>query len=226
MPGDVVVDETSPPGGSFLAQVCVAWEAAAAEAPVRHVAVRNSLVVGRGAQAVRLTALPYRFFVGGPAGGGRQWFPWVHLDDAVRLYRLAIDDESLEGALDAVAPEQLRQRDAARIFGQVLHRPALVPTPGFALRLMLGEQADLVLHGQRAVSREARRLRVPLPRAEGGARGRPRLIPYTSVTRRRILRTILSGMRQVGGSRWLRRSMLLTPIAVVAIATVPTVALR
>lgn len=152
--GDVVVDETSPPGSSFLAQVCVAWEGAAAEAPIRHVAVRNALVVGRGAQAIRLTALPYRFFVGGPAGGGRQWFPWVHLDDAVRLYRLAIDDESLEGALDAVAPEQLRQRDAARIFGQVLRRPALVPTPGFALRLMLGEQADLVLHGQRAVSRK------------------------------------------------------------------------
>ena len=152
--GDVVVDETSPPGSSFLAQVCVAWEAAAAEAPVRNVAVRNALVVGRGAHAVRLTALPYRFFVGGPAGGGRQWFPWVHLDDAVRLYRLAIDDESLEGPLDAVAPEQLRQREAARLFGQVLHRPALVPTPGFALRLMLGEQADLVLHGQRAVSRK------------------------------------------------------------------------
>jgi uncharacterized protein (TIGR01777 family) len=152
--GDVLVDETSRPGSSFLAQVCVAWEAAAAEAPVRHVAVRNALVVGRGAQAVRLTALPYRFFLGGPAGGGRQWFPWIHVDDAVRVYRLAIDDESLEGPLDAVAPEQLRQREAARILGRVLHRPALVPTPGLALRLLLGEQADLVLHGQRALSRK------------------------------------------------------------------------
>ena len=101
-----------------------------------------------------MTALPYRLCLGGPAGGGRQWFPWVHLDDAVRLYRLAIDDESLEGPLHAVAPEQLRQREAARIFGRVLHRPALAPTPGFALRLLLGEQADLVLHGQRAVSRK------------------------------------------------------------------------
>jgi uncharacterized protein (TIGR01777 family) len=152
--GDVVVDEMSPPGTSFLARVCVAWEAAAAEAPVRHVAVRNALVVGRDASAVRLTALPYRLCLGGPAGGGRQWFPWIHLEDAVRLYRLAIDEESLEGPLHAVAPEQLRQREAARIIGRVLHRPALVPTPAVALRLLLGEQADLVLHGQRAVSRK------------------------------------------------------------------------
>jgi len=152
--GDIVVDETSPAGADFLAQVCVAWEAAAAEASVRHVALRTAFVVGRGADALKLTALPYRLFVGGPAGGGRQWFPWIHLEDIVRLYRRAIDDESLVGPLNGVAPEQLRQREAARVFGKVLHRPAFVPTPAFALRALLGEQADLVLHGQRAVSRK------------------------------------------------------------------------
>jgi hypothetical protein len=152
--GDAVVDESSPPGDSFLARVCVAWEAAAAKAPVRNVAVRTSLVIGSGAQAVRLMALPFRFFAGGPVGGGRQWFPWIHLDDIVRLYRLAIDDESLSGPLDAVAPQQLRQREAAREMAAVLHRPSLVPTPALALRLLLGEQADLLLHGQRAVSRK------------------------------------------------------------------------
>lgn len=150
--GDAIVDESAPPGDSFLARVSVAWEAAAAEAPVRHVAVRTSLVIGRGAEAVQLMALPFRLFVGGRAGDGRQWFPWVHIDDLVRIYRLAIDDPKLAGPLDAVAPEQLRQRDAAREFGAVLHRPALAPAPAFALRLLLGEQADLLLHGQRAVS--------------------------------------------------------------------------
>jgi uncharacterized protein len=152
--GDTVVDELSPPGSSFLARVCVAWELEAAKSPVRHVAVRTSLVIGPGADAVRLMALPYRLFVGGRAGSGRQWFPWVHVEDLVRLYRVAIESETLIGPLDAVAPEQLRQRDAARELGAVLHRPSLAPAPAFALRLLLGEQADLLLHGQRAVSRK------------------------------------------------------------------------
>jgi uncharacterized protein len=152
--GDALVDELSPPGSSFLARVCVAWELEAAKAPIRQVAVRTSLVIGPGADAVRLMAVPFRFFVGGRAGSGRQWYPWVHVDDLVRLYRLAIDSESLTGPLDAVAPQQLRQREAARELGAVLHRPSIAPAPAFALRLLLGEQADLLLHGQRAVSRK------------------------------------------------------------------------
>jgi uncharacterized protein (TIGR01777 family) len=151
--GDAVVDEDSPAGHSFLARTCVAWEGAAAEARVRHVALRTALVVGAGAPALRLTALPFRLFVGGPVGGGRQWFPWIHLDDLVSVYRLAIGG-LVDGAVNAVAPEQLRQRDAARDFGAVLHRPSVVPTPGAAVRLLLGEEADLVLDGQRAVSRK------------------------------------------------------------------------
>ena len=98
-------------------------------------------------------ALPFRLFAGGRLGDGRQWFPWIHLDDLVRVYRLAIDDESLSGPVVAVAPQLLRQRDAARDFGAVLHRPSRVPTPAPVLRAALGEQADLLLHGQRAVSR-------------------------------------------------------------------------
>lgn len=152
--GDTVVDEFSPPGSSFLARVCIAWELEAAKAPIRHVEVRTALVIGPDADAVRLMALPFRFFLGGRAGSGRQWFPWVHIDDLVRLYRLAIDSETLAGPLDAVAPEQLRQRDAARELGAVLHRPSIAPAPAFAMRLVLGEQADLLLHGQRAVSRK------------------------------------------------------------------------
>ncbi len=152
--GDAVLDEASPPGDSFLPRVCVAWEAAAAEAPVRHVAVRTALVVGPEAQAIRMMALPFRLFAGGPIGGGRQWFPWVALDDLVRVYRLALDDATLSGPVNAVAPEQLRQRDAAKAIGAVLHRPSAVPVPAAAVRLALGEQADLLLEGQRAVSRK------------------------------------------------------------------------
>ena len=149
--GDATVDESSPAGGSFLARVCVAWEEAAAWAQVPHAAVRAGLVVGPGAQAIRHMALPFRFFAGGPVGGGAQWFPWIHLDDLVAVYRLAIGG-AVEGPVNAVAPEQVRQRDAARDLGAVLHRPAVLPTPGLAVRLLLGEEADLLLHGQRAVS--------------------------------------------------------------------------
>lgn len=98
-------------------------------------------------------ALPFRLFAGGPVGGGRQWFPWIHLDDLVAVYRLAIEG-GLEGPVNAVAPHELRQREAATDFGAVLHRPAFVPTPAAAVRLLLGEEADLVLHGQHAVSRK------------------------------------------------------------------------
>ncbi len=150
--GDAVLDEGSPAGDSFLPRVCVAWEAAGAAAPVRHVAVRTALVVGPGAQAIRMMALPFRLFAGGPIAGGQQWFPWVALDDLVRIYRLALDDAALTGPVNAVAPEQLRQRDAAKAIGAVLHRPSLVPVPAAAVRLALGEQADLLLEGQRAVS--------------------------------------------------------------------------
>lgn len=152
--GDAVVDEGSPPGDTFLARVCIAWEAAAAAAPVRHVAVRTSLVVDRDAQSIRLMALPFRFLAGGRLGSGQQWCPWIHLDDLVRVYRLAIDDPSLAGPVNAVAPQQLRQADLAREIAAVLHRPAALPTPAFAIRAALGEEADLLLDGQRAVSRK------------------------------------------------------------------------
>lgn len=152
--GDDLVDEAHPYGHDFLAHVCEAWEGAAAKASVRHVTVRTAFVIARSAQALRLMALPFRLFAGGPVGNGRQWFPWIHLDDLVRIYRRAIDDESLAGPVHAVGPEPLRQREVARELGAVLHRPALLPTPAIALRLALGEQADLLLHGQHAVSRK------------------------------------------------------------------------
>jgi uncharacterized protein (TIGR01777 family) len=151
--GDAVVDEDAPPGDTFLSRVCVAWEEAASAAGIPHVAVRTAPAFGAGAPAIRLMALPFRLFVGGPVGGGRQWFPWIHVDDLVRVYRLAIEG-LIEGPVNAVAPEQLRQREAARAFAAVLHRPARVPTPGVAVRLLLGEEADLVLDGQLAVSRK------------------------------------------------------------------------
>jgi uncharacterized protein len=157
-PGDETLDEQAPAGASFLARLCVRWEDAARQAEpsgVRVVQVRTGFCVGRGAPALRLLALPFRFFAGGPLGSGRQWFTWIHLEDLVNLYVLAIENDSLSGPLNAVAPHVPRERDVARAIGQALHRPTWAPAPEFALRLVLGEMADLLLHGRRAIPARA-----------------------------------------------------------------------
>jgi uncharacterized protein (TIGR01777 family) len=153
-PGDEHLDERAPAGTSFLARLCVAWEAAALDAEplgVRVAQMRTGFCVGRGAPALRLLALPFRLFVGGPLGTGRQWFTWIHLDDLVNLYVLAIENDAVRGPINAVAPHVPREREVAGAIGRVLHRPSWAPAPEFMLRLVLGDMADLLLHGRKAV---------------------------------------------------------------------------
>jgi len=155
---DGELTEDSPPGVSFLAGVVAAWEQAAREAEaleVRVVLARTALIVAPDALAWRLVLLPFRFFVGGPLGSGRQRFTWVHVDDAVGLYGLAIRDESIVGPLNMVAPEVPTQRELARAIGRAMHRPARFPAPAFVLRLVLWGQADIVLHGRVAIPAKA-----------------------------------------------------------------------
>lgn len=150
--------ESDPPGGSFLAGVVRDWEAAAAPAAdlgVRVVLARAALVVAPEAPAFRLVTLPFRLFVGGPLGGGEQPFTWIHVDDVCGLYDLALRDASLSGPLNVVAPDVPTQREAARTIGRVLGRPAIVPAPAALLRLVLWGQADILLHGRRAVPAKA-----------------------------------------------------------------------
>jgi uncharacterized protein (TIGR01777 family) len=153
--GQEIVDEDVEPGSTFLASVCVEWEAAAGEVAthgVRAAMVRTPVVLARDARALRLMALPFRFFMGGRLGSGDQWFPWIHIDDLVAVILRVIADESLAGPVNAVAPDPRTQRQVAREIARVLHRPSAFPTPAWLLRTALGEQADLMLHGQRAVS--------------------------------------------------------------------------
>lgn len=155
---DDEMTEDSPPGDSFLARVVVAWEDAARAAEtlgVRVVTARTALIVAPEALAWRLVLLPFRFFVGGPLGSGRQRFTWIHIDDAMGLYDLAIRDGSICGPLNMVAPQVPSQRDLARAIGRAMHRPAFFPVPAFVLRLALWGQADIVLHGRVAVPAKA-----------------------------------------------------------------------
>jgi uncharacterized protein len=156
--GDEELTETSGRGDGFLAEVTEAWEAEQRKLLPRGrvVSLRAGFVLGRGGGGVPGMALPYRFFVGGPVGSGRQWSTWVHRDDVCGLARLALAHAELSGPVNAVGPEPVRGRDFAAAIGKVLHRPAFLPAPAFALRLALGEMArELLLASQRVVPARA-----------------------------------------------------------------------
>ena len=152
--GEEPVAETASAGSSFLASVCRLWESEArkAEAPgVRVVMLRTGLVLSRTSPAFRLWTLPFRLFVGGPAGSGRQWVSWIHLDDVVGLYRLAVEDAQVAGPVNLASPNPCRNEELAVAIGRGLGRPAKLRTPAPLLRAGLDGLADLLLHGRRAV---------------------------------------------------------------------------
>lgn len=152
--GDQVVTESHAPGHDFLARLCVDWEAAAEPATrlgVRVVSPRTGIVLGRGGGALAPLLAPFKMFVGGPLGSGRQWVPWVHRDDAVGLLVFALERDDARGPMNVSAPEPVTMRRFATALGTVLHRPSAFPVPGFALRAMLGEFAETLLGGQRAI---------------------------------------------------------------------------
>src|SRR5690606_37850599 len=133
--GDEPVTEAERPGSDFLAQVCREWEAAARAAEgagVRVVRLRLGLVLGRGGALSRMS-VPFRLLVGGPLGSGRQWMPWIHIDDVTGLVALALEREGLAGPVNGTAPNRVRTREFALTLGRVLGRPAVVPAPAWAL---------------------------------------------------------------------------------------------
>lgn len=155
------VDEESPPGTDFLADLSRAWEAAALRAErhqTRVCVVRIGLVLGRDGGVLGRMLPAFRLGLGGPMGSGSQSFPWVHIDDLVSLLIAAIERDELRGPLLAVAPGRVTNREFAAALGHALHRPAVLPVPAFALRLALGESAAALLAGQRAVPRRTQAL--------------------------------------------------------------------
>lgn len=159
--GDEVLVESSPSGGDFVAGVVADWEASTAaveELGVRRPVARTGLVLAANGGALPQLARPFRWFVGGPLAGGRQWLPWIHLADTVRALRCLAENPTARGPFHLTAPGIVRQRDFARVIGRVLRRPSFVPAPEFALRLVLGEMADLVVRSHRCVPAALERL--------------------------------------------------------------------
>jgi uncharacterized protein (TIGR01777 family) len=159
--GDEPVDEDTPAASDFLAEVCAVWEreAVAAEAlGVRVVRVRTGVVLDKDGGALAKMLPFFRLGVGGPVAGGGQWMPWIHRDDLVALYLRALDDAAWTGAVNGTAPEPVTNKDFSRALGRALHRPAFAPVPGFAVRVLYGEMADIVVNGQRAVPKRTQAL--------------------------------------------------------------------
>jgi uncharacterized protein (TIGR01777 family) len=151
---DEVIAEDAPPGEDWMGRVAVEWEASTAPVEalgVRRAVVRSGLVLSAAGGVFPLMALPFRLFVGGRLGSGRQWLPWVHVADQVRAIRFLIESEIASGPFNLVAPQAVTNAEFSRVLARVLSRPSLLAVPAFALRLVLGEMASLVLTGQRAV---------------------------------------------------------------------------
>ena len=151
--GDEKLDETAPAGDTFLAQVCVAWENEADHANTRVVKVRTGVVLDPNGGALSKMLLPFKLGVGGPVAGGKQYMPWIHIDDVVGIYIKALDDPTWEGPVNATAPEPVTNTEFGKALGKALHRPAVAPIPGFAIKALYGDMAMIVTEGQRVIPR-------------------------------------------------------------------------
>jgi uncharacterized protein (TIGR01777 family) len=153
------IDESSPPGSDFLAQLCVAWEAEAQPAVTlgcRLVITRSSVVISRDGGALPKMMLPFMLFAGGPIGSGRQVMSWIHIDDWIEMMLWAIEKSSVSGPVNLAAPEPVTNAEFARALGRAMHRPSWMPVPGFALRLIVGEMAnDALILGHRILPKRA-----------------------------------------------------------------------
>lgn len=152
--GDEEIDEMTPPGEGFLADVCRAGEEQAEDDDtenVRTVRVRIGMVLGPEGGALSRMVTPFKMFLGGPLGSGRQWVSWIHIDDLVGIFLWALENPQVEGPLNGTAPQPVTNREFARTLGRILGRPSWIPTPGIALRLIFGEAADVILQGQRVL---------------------------------------------------------------------------
>ena len=161
---DEILTEESAPGDGFLADLCRDWEDEARKAEalgLRVVLLRTGVVLGRGGGALAQMLPAFRLGAGGPIGSGRQYLPWIHLHDLVGVIVAALGDDRMRGPINGVGPEPVTSRDFAKALGRALHRPAVLPAPALALRVIFGQAADVLLASQRVVPAALERLAFP-----------------------------------------------------------------
>jgi len=151
---DETLTETDPPGDGFLARTCIEWEDSTKDLDdlgVRRAIIRTGIVLTPDSGALARLMLPYRMFVGGPFGDGKQWYSWIHIADEIAAIRYLIENPEAKGAFNLTAPHPLRNRDFGKTLGKVLSRPSWIPIPKFAMEVALGEVASVVFDGQRVL---------------------------------------------------------------------------
>ncbi len=152
--GDEPVDENTPPGDDFLARLCVDWEASTAlveELGMRRAIIRTGIVLSTQGGALPRLMLPIKLGVGGPLGNGKQWMPWIHITDEVKAIAFLIANENASGPFNLTAPKPVTNAEFTKTLARKLHRPAFMKVPGAALKILLGEMAEMLLTGQRAL---------------------------------------------------------------------------
>lgn len=159
--GDQTLTEQSKPGEDFLARLCVDWEAEtqkAEAAGVRVVLLRTGIVLAKGQGALKKMVPPFKMFAGGPLGSGKQWLPWIHIDDEVGLIEFLMENQQARGVFNGTAPNPVTMAEFSKLLGDVLNRPSWARVPPSILALALGEMADMLLAGQRATPEAALKL--------------------------------------------------------------------
>ncbi len=152
--GDEELREDSPPGTDFLAQVCIDWEASTAAVEtmgVRRAVIRTSPVLAAGEGVLPRMMLPFRFFAGGRLGSGRQWFPWIHVEDEVAAIRFLIEHEEARGPFNLASPHSVTNAQFSRALGKAMRRPSILPTPTLVLSLLYGEMGRSLMGSQRVI---------------------------------------------------------------------------
>jgi uncharacterized protein len=149
------LEESSPPGEDFLASLCVEWEQAAEAAGGRVVKIRTGVVLDRGGGALKQMLPFFRAGLGGPIAGGRQYMPWISLDDIVGIYLTALSDDAWSGSINGSAPAPVTNAEFTRGLGRALKRPAVIPVPSLALRALYGEMSSVLTGSQRMIPRRA-----------------------------------------------------------------------
>jgi len=160
--GDEMLTEDSPPGKDFLSRVCIEWEEEAKKAEsdsLRVIRLRTGVVLGKGGGALAKMVPPFKLFAGGPLGSGKQWMSWIHIEDEGGLIQFLLENQDARGAFNATAPNPVTMKEFCKTLGTVLHRPSWAPVPAFALRLLLGEMAEMLLTGQRVLPEKAQKMR-------------------------------------------------------------------